>query len=393
MKMNKPMKLTWVTRSFLDYRIPVYQAIDDLCGHNLTLIFNGEVVPEHLIVKMKQILGDRCIPLKGEIRLIGKKRQPVSISKSKSIRIPIQRGLISAIRKSQPDVIISDGFFQWTYAPLIIKMFNRKIKHVMCYEGWSHTERNMQSFRIKYRKIAMKFIDEICCNGSLCSAYVKSLGFSSKHLHIGNMAADVSFFMSECSKISFEQIEEFKKQHTILGTTYIFSGRLVELKGVRELLKAWSVFSKGKDVCLVLVGDGPLKDEISIYCESHSLSNVRILGKVEYAKLPLYYKSADCFIIPTLQDNWSLVVPEAMACGLPIISSVYNGCWPELVRKENGWTFDPLQIESFVNVLNDSYCNRNKFIEMGNTSCEIIHNFTPSIVAKNIYDACLKAKK
>ena len=37
------MRITWVTRSFLDYRIPVYENLDELCGHQLTLIFNGEV--------------------------------------------------------------------------------------------------------------------------------------------------------------------------------------------------------------------------------------------------------------------------------------------------------------------------------------------------------------
>jgi glycosyltransferase involved in cell wall biosynthesis len=46
--------------------------------------------------------------------------------------------------------------------------------------------------------------------------------------------------------------------------------------------------------------------------------------------------------MPTLEDNWSLVVPEAMACGKPVLCSTLNGCWPELVKDDvNGWTFDP----------------------------------------------------
>ena len=63
------MKITWVTRSFLDYRIPVYQALDELCGHNLTVIYNGEAVPQRCQDKLKAILGSRAIPMKGEIRM------------------------------------------------------------------------------------------------------------------------------------------------------------------------------------------------------------------------------------------------------------------------------------------------------------------------------------
>lgn len=33
------MKITWVTRSFLDYRIPVFKALDEMCGHQLTVVY------------------------------------------------------------------------------------------------------------------------------------------------------------------------------------------------------------------------------------------------------------------------------------------------------------------------------------------------------------------
>ena len=78
------------------------------------------------------------------------------------------------------------------------------------------------------------------------------------------------------------------------------------------------------------------------------LTNVYFIGKVDYDNLPNYYQSADVFVIPTLEDNWSLVVPEAMASGLPILSSVYNGCYPEYVTEDNGWVFDPLDSSDFV---------------------------------------------
>ena len=53
------MRITWVTRSFLDYRVPIYEAINTLCGNQLSLIYNGDVVPPHLTDRIKQMLGER----------------------------------------------------------------------------------------------------------------------------------------------------------------------------------------------------------------------------------------------------------------------------------------------------------------------------------------------
>ena len=108
------MKITWVTRSFLDYRIPVYEAINTLCNNNLTVIYFKDVVPERCQNKLKLILGERAIGLSGELRIGGKKNQPLSSIKRNGIRIPIQPGLIRKIKNTNPDVILSDGFFQWT---------------------------------------------------------------------------------------------------------------------------------------------------------------------------------------------------------------------------------------------------------------------------------------
>ena len=56
--------------------------------------------------------------------------------------------------------------------------------------------------------------------------------------------------------------------------------------------------------------------------------------------------------MPTWQDNWSLVVPDAMACGLRVLCSKFNGGWPELAHEdENGYVFSPLVQENFVSTL------------------------------------------
>ena len=119
------------------------------------------------------------------------------------------------------------------------------------------------------------------------------------------------------------------------------------------------------------------------------LKNVQLLGSVDYDKMALYYAAADVFLMPTLEDNWSLVVPEAMACGLPILTSKYNGCWPELVQDNlNGWVFDSLDPDDIYRCLGLCMTNRQRLKTMGQASTEIVSGHTPEHAARAILDAC-----
>ena len=383
------MKITWVTRSFLDYRIPVYAAINTLCNNNLTVIYFTDVVPERCQIKLKVILGNRAIGLTGEMRIGGKKNQPLSSIKRNGIRIPIQPGLIKTIKSTKPDIILADGFFQWTYAVLWLKIFNR-IPNIILYEGTEHTERNAGSIRLFYRKFASRFIDTIHCNGGLCVDFLKNiLKIKSGKLALGNMTADTESLKGNCEAFSQEDRLAFKKELNLQGGVFLFVGRLVPLKGIRYLIEVWEE-TKPQNSNLLLVGDGPLKIELSEYVIHNKIENVNFVGAVDYDFIYKYFGIADCFIIPTLQDNWSLVVPEAMSCGLPILSSKYNGCWPELVQPSNGWVFDPLDSDNFTETLEKALENKDKWKKMGKESLQIVDNFSPEKIAQQIFKSCEK---
>ncbi|WP_406684198.1 glycosyltransferase family 4 protein [Seonamhaeicola sp. MEBiC1930] len=380
------MKIVWVTRSFLDYRIPVYKELKALNKGQFKLIFNEDYVPNRVVEKAKAELGDSCIGLKGELT-IGNK-DTTNKWANKGLRIPIQKGLIKRIKMEKPDIIISDGFFQWTYAALWLRFFY-KTPHVMCYERTHHTERNAQWFRVFYRKVAIKWIDMICCTGKLCSDYVQSLGFDLKKVTYGHMVADIDTFNIDKSNVKKDYfIDKVDDLNTLI---YIYVGRLVDAKGINELLFCWNNFQKRKKVKLFLIGDGPDREKYELKIEEMELKNVVFLGKIEYEKLSHLYKSADVFVMPTLEDNWSLVVPEAMAAGLPILCSIYNGCYPEYITEKNGWVFDPLDQVDFLSNLEKSYhCNYLK--ELGVASKEIISNFSPLEASKSILKAINQVK-
>ncbi len=385
------MKITWVVRSFLDYRIPIYSEINRLCGNQLTVIYYADVVPVRCQQKLQTILGERNIGLSGEFRLTGKKTQPISSIKKNGIRIPVQPGLIREIKKSKPDLLLCDGFFQWTYAAIWLRFWN-KIPLVMLYEGTEHTERNAGRIRTYYRKLVSGLMDQISCNGILSTKYIASLGYPENKINTGNMAADTEGLTELRAHFSTGEVQNLKAELGLNQYVFLFTGRLVPLKGVDKLLSVWfKTFASEKDASLLIVGGGAEKEILQNKCIENNCENVVFTGEVDYDLIYRYFAVSNVFVIPTLQDNWSLVVPEAMACGLPVICSKYNGCWPELVRPENGWVFDPLNSEDFTEKLKSTWNIREKWFSMGKNSLNIVENYTPPKVASKIYQACTNA--
>jgi glycosyltransferase involved in cell wall biosynthesis len=109
--------------------------------------------------------------------------------------------------------------------------------------------------------------------------------------------------------------------------TVIFSGKLIEQKRPLDVVRA--VEQAERRLNLVMLGDGPLRAEISRY-EPHL--PVRCLGFVNQADLPGWYACGDVLALPSAREPWGLVVNEAMACGLVPVVSDAVGCAEDLVR-------------------------------------------------------------
>jgi len=380
------MKAVWVTRSFLDYRIPVFEELSKRFDGRFALVFNADYVPDRCRLKVERVLGPRARGLRGERAL---KWGPQNGFSCAGFRVSYQPGLVGAILEEKPDVLISDGFFQWTYAALWIRA-TRGIPHVMCYEKTRHTERNAQWYRNMYRRTVLRGIDAMCCNGRLCGEYARSLGFAPGRITYGHMVADVRGLQQNAAAVTEQQVARVVAEHQLKGLVFLYAGRLIRLKGLTELLGAWRQLMmevSGQEVTLLIVGDGPQRQELEQYCNDNGLANVRFTGVVEYDKLHVYYRCAHVFVMPTLEDNWSLVVPEAMACGLPILCSKYNGCWPELVTPANGWVFDPLSPSDLVGALRRALSSKAALSSMGKVSETIVSTHTTERAGQAICEA------
>jgi glycosyltransferase involved in cell wall biosynthesis len=111
-----------------------------------------------------------------------------------------------------------------------------------------------------------------------------------------------------------------------------YVGQLSLQKGVMYLLEAWEKL-RWTDAELWLVGR--IESEIRALLKRYTLQRVRIFGYVPNVK-PIYQQS-DVFVFPSLHDGFGLVVLEAMACGLPVITT-HNTAGPDIITEgESGF--------------------------------------------------------
>lgn len=382
------MRILWVSPWFGNYRVPVYDYLKKLTGDNFYLICSETDTSDLVRQKLYDTLGDHVKILRGEKRItLGRNNTTLA---NKNLIIKCQPGLYNAIKEVNPDIVIVEGFGSW--APLGIKysILHRKTL-CMFYERTAYVERSAPWYRKLYRRIMGIPVDCFLVNGALTEEYLNSgLNFNNTPKTKGCMCADSFGLANAVASVVEEQKKKIREELGIKdGLTYLFVGQIVVRKGIKELLSAWRkhIVVHPNDN-LIVVGSGVLLDELRK--EYFDLGSVHLMGQVGYDKLHLFYALCDVFIMPTLEDNWCLVIPEAMACGKPVACSIYNGGHYELVKDGvNGYNFDPLDAKNIINVLDKFHCA--DLDAMGKESIRIESDYTPDKSAKRIYEACLAA--
>ena len=166
----------------------------------------------------------------------------------------------------------------------------------------------------------------------------------------------------------------------VLGTVFVYVGRLWSGKGINYLLKAFERVQRLSDgeVSLLLVGDGPQEAELKSFCNERKLRNVIFAGFHQKSELPRFYVAADVFVFPTLGDPYGLVVDEAMASYLPIISTSAAGEIHDRVEEGvNGYIVSPENSEALADRMLCFVDNQELCEQMGRASKDKIASHTP----------------
>ena len=118
-------------------------------------------------------------------------------------------------------------------------------------------------------------------------------------------------------------------------TLFLMVAHNFKLKGLDTLLRAIAQLrAQSNGIKLVIVGDGAIFLYQTLARRLGCGTDVRFVG--DQSDTTRFYQAADVFVLPTLYDPCSLVVMEAMACALPIITSRRNGIHDLMVPGREG---------------------------------------------------------
>lgn len=125
-------------------------------------------------------------------------------------------------------------------------------------------------------------------------------------------------------------------------TDVIFAGRLIKEKNVDVMVKAVNLVKREiPDVNSVIIGDGPEKSKLEkLVYELKLENNVEFTGFLEdYDEVISYMKSSRVFVLPSTREGFGIVVLEANACGLPVVTVNHRGnaACDFITNDENGY--------------------------------------------------------
>jgi len=118
---------------------------------------------------------------------------------------------------------------------------------------------------------------------------------------------------------------------------FLFIGRLIEQKGVRSLIAAYNNYrsSVTNPWELCIAGEGPLKTLFQ------RIEGIKMKSFVQPTELADLFSESSCFVLPSLHENWGLVIHEAALAGQPIISTSACGATTWFLRDgQNGYLID-----------------------------------------------------
>lgn len=151
-----------------------------------------------------------------------------------------------------------------------------------------------------------------------------------------------------------DKVQAVKQRYDLKGKlVFLFSGQMIRRKGVDVLLSAFAqVAESERDIALLLLGDGPLLEELKEAVPQHLKAAVHFASFVEQSDLPAHFAAADVFVFPSRHDGWGVVVNEACAAGLPIIATKTTGAACDLVEDgASGFVIDADAIGQLISAM------------------------------------------
>jgi glycosyltransferase involved in cell wall biosynthesis len=360
-------KIALVTNIPAAYRLDLYERLSQQNDCQFTIFFYG-LQASHTSLSLGEISNYNInyTPLKAW-----------RFSYHKQQRF-LPYNLLLKVSEFKPDLLLSIGnLLPATLSYLYSKIFN--VPLILWWGGLPLTEVNHNVLSQKLRKLVFLSSKGIIAYCQEAKLDLQKLGYSESKIYVlGNLTFD--------SKKFSQKVNAFKTKIINKNTINLLAvGQLTVRKNYLFLLEVYQKLSTFyKNLSLTIIGEGPEREKLELFCHQNNLKNVTFLGSIPNHQIYQHYAKADIFVHPSLRDQWPQVLNEAMAAQLPVVISEFCGLKDELIFQGlNGYIL-PLCSDTWSNHIRKLIENNQLRQNFVLQSQKILHQYDLEIIQQQI---------
>lgn len=237
--------------------------------------------------------------------------------------------IIPHLRNNRDKLIVIGGYSLPAEIVAILWMRIHKVRFLLACDGGFVKEESF--FRRLFKRLLISSASSYLSTGERTDSFLRFYGATGSiyripltTLYIKDVATTL---ITDSEKKALRGQLGMSEEKIVVSV-----GQFIHRKGIDVLLNA----CKGlNNIGVYIIGGDPPAEYLH-YKNAHSLHMVHFVGYKDKEELKAYYAAADVFVMPTREDIWGLVVIEAMATGLPVITTDKCLAGVELVDVCNG---------------------------------------------------------
>lgn len=300
------------------------------------------------------------------------------------------RGVTRALDEIRPDVVVGTGYVSPAY--LVGQRWAKK-NHAgyVLWSGSTAATSRIGKGPLKWmKKRFVRNCDSYLSYGTEATKQLIALGADAARVVTGCNTVDLDLFQrlteEARSDPGYPAWRVGFPKHLIL-----YIGQMIERKGVPDLIRAFRSI-KGRDLGLILVGEGPEKERYQR--EFQGIERLYWEGYKQTQDLGPFLAAANVLVMPSRLEIWGLVVNEAMSAGVPVLSTTCSGATTDLVEEGvTGYSFEAGDEVALATLLKTVSDHPERWEEMGRNAQKRIQAFGPRDYARCFVESVGLAKE
>lgn len=330
------LRVALLTNFVAPYRVALFEALASRLRH-LRVFVSTPMEPDRAWSVQHGALD---VTVQRTVTLRRRHRRPGGISQHLFIHLPLDT--LPRLSWFAPDVVISGEMGARTLQAALYRRLCRRSRLIVWATLSEHTEKDWGRWRLALRRVILRTADAVIVNGQSGARYIEMVAPGTAAQVVNQALSTARFAATPLARAAGA------------ARRLVYSGRLIAQKGVFELQRALVARAERhpwQNVEITWAGDGAARAALEAAVLPANLCQC-FTGHLDYEALAALYAASGALVLPTLFDEWGLVVNEALASGLPVLGSVLSQAVEELVRDGvTGWLFDPTRPESLERAL------------------------------------------